>query len=141
MDPVLLIVLTAVCYGLYNFCIKVASGSIHEIAGALLLQVVSALLGGAALLYLRWQGTPMAVSGRGVLYAVAAGVFVGLAEILSFAVFARGVPASVGIPAIIGGGIVVGAALGLLALHETLAPLQALAILLILAGIVLLHVR
>ncbi|HEX2998628.1 MAG TPA: hypothetical protein VHR86_00035, partial [Armatimonadota bacterium] len=70
-----------------------------------------------------------------------AGVFVGLAEILAFTVFAKGVPASTGIPIIIGGTVVAGVLLGLVFLGETLRPVDWLAVLLIVAGTAILGTR
>ncbi len=46
MSWIVLAILTAFFYGVYNFFIKVASGSIHQIVGAVILQVVAALVGG-----------------------------------------------------------------------------------------------
>ncbi len=46
MSWIALAVLTAFFYGVYNFFIKIASGSIHQIVGAVILQVVAALVGG-----------------------------------------------------------------------------------------------
>ena len=103
MHWILLAILTAVFFGAYNIFIKLSSGHINQIVGAVILQAVAALLGGVILLVLKWTDSPMQVSQKGILYAILAGVFVGLAEITSFYVFSKGVPASVGIPVIIGG--------------------------------------
>ena len=130
--------MTAVFYGAYNVFIKVSSGHINQIVGAVILQIVAALLGGIILLIMKMKNSPLEISQKGVLFAVLAGVFVGLAEITSFFVFSKGVSASVGIPIIIGGSILVGAVLGLIFLKETLNPIHILAILLIVGGIVLL---
>ncbi|KAA3636263.1 MAG: hypothetical protein DWQ02_08525, partial [Bacteroidetes bacterium] len=114
MHWLLLAILTAVFFGAYNIFIKLSSGHINQIVGAVILQVVAAVLGGAILLILKWTDSPLPFSQKGILYAILAGVFVGLAEITSFYVFSRGVSASTGIPVIIGGSVVVGAVLGLL---------------------------
>jgi transporter family protein len=136
-----LALVTAFAFGLYNFCIKLASGSINQIAGAVILQVVAAILGGLLLLYIKLTNQPVLLSQKGVFYSCLAGFFVGLSEILTFFVFARGVPASLGTPIIIGGSVLATALLGVLVLREHLAPLQVLAIVLIVAGVALLSVN
>lgn len=138
MDWIGLALLTALFYGLYNLFIKLSSGHIHEIAGAVILQVVAAAVGGAILIWLRAARSPLEVSARGIWFAVLAGIFVGLAEILSFYVFSRGVPASTGIPVIVGGTVAAGVALGAIFLGESLRPADYLAVAMIVAGIVLL---
>lgn len=138
MHWILLAVLTAVCFGAYNIFIKLSSGHINQIVGAVILQVVAAFLGGFILLGLKWSNSSMEVTQKGILFAILAGVAVGLAEILSFYVFSKGIPASLGIPVIIGGTVVVGAVLGVLFLKETLNWTQLLAIALIISGVILL---
>jgi transporter family protein len=131
------LLLAALFLGLYNFFIKLSAGHIHEIAGAVILQVVAFLVGGAALVWLKLTGAPLEVSSRGILFAVLAGVSVGLAEITAFYGFSKGTSASVGIPIMVGGTVLVGVMLGLLVLREQLSPLQGLGVFLLLAGIVL----
>ena len=130
--------MTAIFYGAYNIFIKVSSGHINQIVGAVILQIVAALLGGIILLIMKMTNSPLEISWKGVWFAVLAGVFVGLAEITSFFVFSKGVSASVGIPIIIGGSVLVGAVLGLTFLKETINPIRYLAIALIIAGVVIL---
>ena len=138
MDWIGLALLTALFYGIYNFFIKLSSGHIHEIAGAVILQIVATAVGGAILVWLRVIKSPIEISSRGIWFAVLAGIFVGLAEILSFYVFSRGVPASTGIPVIVGGTVVAGAALGVAFLGESFRPMDYLAVALIVTGIFLL---
>lgn len=134
-------IMTAVFFGAYNVFIKLASGHINQIVGAVILQVVAALLGGLILLILKTTHQPLEISPKGIQMAILAGVFVGLAEIASFYVFSKGVSASVGIPIIIGGSILVGAILGLVFLKESLNLTQVFAIGLIVAGVLLLSVK
>jgi transporter family protein len=129
------LILTAVFFGLYNFFIKVSAGHIHEVLGAVILQMVAFLLGGAVLLFLKWRGTPLEVTSKGVGFAILAGLAVGLAEITSFYAFSKGISASVGIPVIVGGTIIVGVLLGIFFLKESLTLLQSLGVLLVLGGI------
>ena len=49
--------MTASFYGAYNFFIKIASGHINQIVGAVILQIVAALLGGIILLIIKITDT------------------------------------------------------------------------------------
>jgi len=138
MNWILLAILTAFLYGAYNFFIKVSSSHINQIVGAVILQIVAALVGAGILIFLKLTNAPLEISSKGVGYAVVAGVMVGLAEIASFFLFSKGVSASVGIPIIIGGSVIVGAVLGLTFLKESFGLLQLLGLVLIVAGIAIL---
>lgn len=135
------LLLAALCFGLYNFFIKVASGHIHEMLGAALLQAVALTLGAVALLFLKVKGTNLDFNARGIWFAVLAGVCVGLAEILSFYAFSRELPASVGIPVIVGGTMLTGIMLGQFVLKEHLGPLHYLAIAMIVGGVMILALK
>ncbi|GAB2784948.1 transporter family protein [Hymenobacter luteus] len=138
MQWLLLALLTALCLAFYNFFIKLAADHISAAAGAVILQLVAAALGGLWLLWLRLKGQPLEVSGKGAGLAIAAGLGVGLAEILTFVVFSRGVPSSVGTPVIVGGSVLLTAVLGLVVLREALSWPQALGLVSIVVGIALL---
>jgi transporter family protein len=138
MPWLLLALLTALCLALYNFFIKLAAGHISAAAGAVILQLVAAGLGGLWLVWLRLKGQPLELSSTGVGLAMLAGAGVGLAEILTFVVFGRGVPSSVGTPVIVGGSVLLTAVLGLVVLREALSWSQVLGLLSIVVGIGLL---
>lgn len=132
-----LAILTAVAFGLYNVFIKVSSDRIDQVLGAVVLQLVALLLGGAYLAFLRAGGKQFHVTSSGLLAAVAAGAAVGIAEILTFFVFGRGAPASLGSPIIMGGSVLVAAVIGILVLREGLGIWQIAGVVLIVAGIAL----
>ena len=132
-----LALLTALCLALYNFFIKLASNHVSPAVGAVVLQLVAAALGGVWLLKLMLQGHPLVLSGKGLGLAALAGLGVGLAEILTFVVFQRGVNSSVGTPVIVGGSVMLTAVLGLVVLRETLTFSQAGGLLFIVVGIAL----
>lgn len=136
--PILLLFLAALMFGLYNVFIKLSSDHIQPVLGAVVLQFVAALIGSGLLYHLYRTGTTLHVSARGVGLAVAAGAAIGLVEILTFMIFARGVPVAVGNPLIIGGSLIVTTTIGLVALREVLNPVQILAVALIIAGVGLL---
>ena len=133
-----LALLTALCLALYNFFIKLAADHLPAAVGAVVLQLVAAALGAAWLLRLKLLGQPLPLSSKGLGLAMLAGLGVGMAEILTFVVFQRGVPASVGTPVIVGGSVLLTAVLGVALLREALTLPQAGGLLLIVAGIALL---
>ncbi|MET4073191.1 EamA family transporter [Hymenobacter sp. UYCo722] len=133
-----LALLTALCLAFYNFFIKLASGHVAPAVGAVVLQLVAAALGAAWLFRLKLQGQPITLTKAGLGLAVLAGLGVGLAEILTFVVFQRGVPSSVGTPVIVGGSVLLTALLGLGLLRESLSLAQAGGLLCIVVGIALL---
>jgi transporter family protein len=132
-----LALLTALAFALYNVFIKLGAGRIHEVLGAVVLQVAAVVLGGGFALYLHLTGQRLAFSKGGLLFAVLAGLAVGLAEILTFVVFARGAPVSLGTPVILGGSILAAALIGALLLREQLGVAQVLGVVLIVAGVAL----
>lgn len=140
MNWLVIAVLTAIAFGFYNVFIKLSSGRIDQVLGAVVLQIVATVLGGGYALWLRLAGREMPVSWKGFSYAALAGIAVGLAEILTFVVFARGAPASLASPVIMGGSVLVAATAGVLLLRESLHLSQIGGIVLVVAGIALLSV-
>lgn len=129
---------TAVAFAAYNVFIKLASGKIDEVLGAVVLQVVAALLGGGYALYLKVSGRELAASGAGLGLAALAGAAVGLAEILTFVVFTRGAPAALATPIIMGGSVLLAALIGILFLGERVGLVEVAGIVLVAGGIALL---
>jgi transporter family protein len=134
----------ATSYALYNLFIKKASdASIDPILGGVLLQFVAAWIGTCLWLGQRLmatsRGTPttLMITKSGIIWSVAAGVAVGAAEILSFIVSGKGVPATQSIPIIVGGSILVGTLLGAVWLQERLSKTGWMGVVLIAAGIAL----
>lgn len=137
--PYILLTLAAVMFGLYNVFIKLSADHIQAILGAVVLQFVAAFVGLGLLLYMKGaQGLAITATPRGVWLAVAAGVAIGLVEILTFVIYGRGVPVAVGNPLIIGGSLVVTTGVGVFLLREILSPMQIFAILLVAGGVGLL---
>lgn len=134
-----LVSLAAVMFGLYNVLIKLSADHIQAVLGAVVLQLVAALVGLGLLAYLHW-GTPteLSISGRGLLLSALAGVAIGVVEIASFAIYGRGLAVAVGNPLIVGGSLVVTTGVGYFLLREHLDPLQLVAVALIFIGIALL---
>lgn len=131
-----LLAVAALMFGLYNVFIKLSADHINAVLGAVILQFIAAFLGLAVLLYLRFSmQEPLQISNRGVGLAVAAGVAIGLVEMLTFYVYGRGIPVAVGNPLIIGGSLIVTTGLGVALLREDLNLVQSVAIALIVGGV------
>lgn len=137
MNWIFIAILSAFFYGSYNFFIKLSSNHINQIVGAVILQIVAAIIGSVILIYLWLSKAPLSITQKGVGFAVAAGAAVGLAEITTFILFSKGISASVGIPIIIGGSVLVGVVLGLIFAKESLGLIHIIGLVLILAGIVI----
>src|SRR5699024_10793646 len=99
----------------------------------------AAFVGLGLLFYMKHtQAIEITATAKGIWLAVAAGVAIGLVEILTFIIYGRGVAVAVGNPLIIGGSLVVTTGVGAVLLRELLSPLQIIAIILVIAGIGLL---
>lgn len=148
---------------LYNIFIKLGSYSIHPVLGGVILQFVAALLGlillalqhvsqqsssSSSLLVCDYDGTDhdddkdnppqiLEYDKPGIIWSICAGVAVGAAEMLSFFVSSRGVPAVHSIPVIIGGSVFFGTVLGYALLQENLSPRGWFGVVLLVGGICL----
>lgn len=117
----------ATAYALYNLFLKQAAmAGMDPVFGGVFMQV-GASIATLALLARRYAfqssavaATAYPMSRTAILWAIAAGVSVGGAELLSFVVSGLGVPATQSIPVLIGGSVLVGTVLGRLWLGELL---------------------
>jgi len=66
MSWILLALITAVFFGAYNFFIKVSSGHINQIAGAVVLQIVATLVGAGVLFFLKITNSSIEISNKGI---------------------------------------------------------------------------
>lgn len=132
-----LVALAAFMFGLYNVFIKLSSSHIEAVFGAVVLQFVAALVGLSLLLYMKATGTLIYSSGKGLSLAVAAGVAIGVVEILTFIIYGRGLAVAVGNPLIIGGSLLVTTGAGVLFMREQISLTQLIAIGLIASGVAL----
>jgi len=141
MNWVILIIMVLLFYALYNFFISLSSGDIHQVVGALILQITAAIFGGLVLLYLKLTKTELLVSKKGILFAVLAGICIGVAEISYFFVYSKGISATVAIPIVMGGTVLVGSILGFIFLKESITLWHVLASILIIAGISIMYLK
>eukprot|EP00557_Chaetoceros_sp_GSL56_P003059 CAMPEP_0176492538 /NCGR_PEP_ID=MMETSP0200_2-20121128/9060_1 /TAXON_ID=947934 /ORGANISM="Chaetoceros sp., Strain GSL56" /LENGTH=311 /DNA_ID=CAMNT_0017890123 /DNA_START=113 /DNA_END=1048 /DNA_ORIENTATION=+ len=132
----------AISYALYNVSIKKASSDIDPVLGGVLLQVVAAMMGMIIFFGKSYGNTEGHVMNQsGVIWSVAAGISVGMAEILSFIVSGKGVPATQSIPIVVGGSVLFGTLMGQFFLKEVVSYKGWAGILLISSGIVLIGIE
>mmetsp|Transcript_9008 Transcript_9008/g.22731 ORF Transcript_9008/g.22731 Transcript_9008/m.22731 type:complete len:196 (-) Transcript_9008:208-795(-) len=129
----------ALSYALYNICIKKGSASINPVLGGVVLQFVAAIFGSCLLSGIlideQFEGGSLQSDTIGIIWACAAGVAVGTAELLSFGVSGMGVQATQSIPILIGGSVMFGAVLGIFMLGETLEWQGWTGVILLVAGL------
>ena len=138
MNWLLLAIMSALIYGGYNFFLKLSSGHIHQVLGAVILQFSALSVGGALLLILRSTGQQLEFTRLGIIFAVLGGMCVASAEIIALYIFSRGVPATVGVPVIVGGTVAATTLYGMIFLRESLTLWQWLGLALVVIGIVML---
>jgi uncharacterized membrane protein len=98
--------------------------------------VAAAITGIALLVYLKCTGVQLTASKQGIVFACAAGIAVGLAEITQFVLYSRGASVTFGTPIIVGISIVVAGILGVAILRESLQLPHLIGAGLIIAGVV-----
>ena len=152
MTAFTLLALTTLLYAGYNVLIKVSTQYVpHDapstITATICLQVAALAV---SLVFLAAQKTQLHASlllpTRTYLWAVAAGLCIGAAEITYFYLFAglgssKPMQASVAIPVIVSGAIVIALLVGWLVLRETVAWPQLTGVGLIASGIFMLFVK
>lgn len=139
MSALVYALIAALFFGLYNVLLKAGSSKLDAALGAFILQGVAALTGLAVLAGKYVGKQPLAPSQSwGIWLAIGAGISVGLAELLGFVAYRKGLPAAVGTPIMTGGGVALAVVLALLFLNESLNLKQAAGIALVVVGIVLL---
>lgn len=141
MNWLIFVIIALFSYGFYNFFIKISSGNIHQVVGAVILQATAALFGILILVYLKLANKELLISQKGILFAVLAGICIGIAEISYFVVFSKGIDASVAIPIVMGGTVLIGSVLGIIFLKEALSLWHVLASVLIIAGIAVMYFK
>jgi len=136
MKGILLALFAGLLFAGYQFSIKLSADHIQELFGAVILQAVALILGIGAFFLFREVETSMEFTNQGIQFAVLAGIFVGLAEIVSFYVFSTNISPSVGITLIVGVNILTGILLDYFWLKSDLSSIQIVGIFLVLIGVV-----
>lgn len=149
MQTLVLLFLVTACYAAYNLLVKVSSG--HSIGNAspvtatISLQISALSVSLVYLFFLARQPISLVLPARAYLWAIAAGICIGLAEVMYFYLF-RGVggekpiAASTAVPIVVGGTIAIVIAVSSFVFREILNPGQWIGIGLTFAGMFVLAV-
>lgn len=137
MKGILLAMFAGILFACYQFSIKLSATHIQEMVGAVVLQAVALVVGLFLFMIVKDSETAIVYTKEGIRFAVIAGIFVSLAEIVSFYAFAQTISPSVGITLIVGINILVGLCLDYFWFKSDLSSYQILGILLILIGVIM----
>ena len=117
----LVILFAAIFYGLFNYCMKVASGKISDELGSFLLEGIAAVLIFGYMIILRINGWQPKYTREGIFFSLLSGVFVAVSTILYFVVFRSGGRLSAAGPMILLGGTIVMVLIGVVILKEPMS--------------------
>ncbi len=146
MYTLILLLLITACYAAYNLLIKVSGDHVGEaspILATIGLQLAALTVSLLYLAVLIRQEVTVIVATPALFYGVAAGCFIGTAEVMYFYLF-RGVAnepaiaASVAIPVVVGGTIILSVLVASVVFGEVPGVLQWVGIILTVAGLLLL---
>ena len=147
LTTVILLALITLCYAAYNLLVKVSGNGADAMTSPILatisLQFAALSVSLCYLLYLWRTNIPMSLPIKVYPWAIAAGVSIGIAEIMYFYLFresttGKSIPASVAIPLIVGGTILIVASLSYLLFNERLSWVQWSGVGIAVGGLVLL---
>ena len=152
MTGLTLLAITTLLYAGYNVLIKVSTQYVpHDahttITATICLQIAALAVSLVFLATYKFQvGASLVLPAKAYIWAAAAGLCIGAAEITYFYLFAgigssKPMQASVAIPVIVSGAIVISLFVGWLLLRETIAWPQILGAVLIATGIIMLFLR
>lgn len=130
-----LALLTALLYGAHNAFSRAATKGISNELGAIVVQATAAL---CVLGYALARSKPMTADGRGIGWAVVAGVVVAVGTVLYFSLLRRGAGLSAMGPVVLAGTTVVTAAAGFVFFGERASASRIVGVGLAIAAIVLL---
>ena len=151
MTSLLLILSVTLLYACYNLLVKVSTNSVppestSTVLATICLQVAALAASISFLAFLVARGGhSLALSGRAYMWAAAAGLCIGVAEICYFYVFRGGdgrdpVTANVAIPVVVSGTIVITLVASYFLLREPLTAVQLTGTVLVVLGIGLIAV-
>lgn len=151
MPALMLLLLITVAYAGYNLLVKVASDNVPQAATTTVLATISLQIAALvtssafALVLLARGGHVLQLSSPAYLWAGAAGLCIGVAEIAYFYLFgglgaSEPMAANVAIPAIVSGTVVITALVSYFLFREPMNAAQLLGAVLVTGGIVLMFV-
>lgn len=137
MKGIILAILAGTLFACYQLAVKLSANHIQELLGAVILQTVAVVVGVFIFLTFREGNGDLVYTSTGLKFAIIAGVFVSLAEIIAFYAFAQDISPSIGITLIVGVNILVGLGLDYFWFKSDLSLSQLLGIVLVFVGVIL----
>ncbi len=128
-------VITAFFYGLFDFFVKKTSGKVEDGLAAFIINTISALVLLVYILFAKYKGFKLFATQQGLMFAVIAGIFIGIASMTFIKVFSSGSSLSVGVTIVRVGMIIIGITLGVLVLQEKLDIRQIVGAIMALIGL------
>lgn len=139
MDWKILVFITAFFLGMTDFFIKLgANTKTNPVLSGLVFSIVATIITATYFVYMKYCTSATVYSTKtGIVFATLAGLFVAVAQILFFIVYAKA-PASIVIPAVKVGALLFVALLGIIILKDDASMIKILGFLVSIAGIYLL---
>jgi len=137
MSPYIIIILAAIAFGLWTVFHQIASTSINQVLGAVIVSATAVVIGLVTLLVQQVKFSELTVSTKGVTFLVLAGVMAFALDILALKAYAKGIPITVGAPILIGGSIVVASVIGVL-MGESVSVVKITGLILVVGGAIIL---
>lgn len=137
MKGILFAIMAGCLFAGYQIFIKLSAQTINGFLGAMVLQGIAFLIGILFFLTFQPARSVLNLSIPGAYFVILAGIFVGLAEIISFYAFATNISPSMGITIIVGVNILMGILVDYFFFKSDLDLVQWIGILLIFIGVLL----
>lgn len=131
-------IFTILSYAGLDFFIKRMSGKVNDFLGIIILSAFSILPALTILLLFNFPVKKLALTPNGLLYAILAGICLGIGTLSFLKLFDSGINLSLASPMVRIGILIATTSLGLLVLKETVAPREWLGLLFAFIGLLLL---
>jgi len=123
---VIVALMVAVLFGLYHIFTKLSAGRLPDAVGGFWLEGIALIGMGLYLLFIRQPLWGQGITKRGVVFAVLAGVCVGLGTVLNFTVYRLQGPLSAAGPIILFGALAIMVFAGVILLGESITVSRAI---------------
>lgn len=138
MDWRILVLLTGIFMGIGDFFIKLGGDTkSNPVLLGLIFSIIACIPPTIYFLYIKGNRGGIALTKEGLIYAIVAGVCLGIVHVLFFTVYAKA-PVTIVVPAVKVGGLVFVSLLGIIILKDSITLIKALGFIMSIGGIYLL---
>ena len=151
MKTILLLTIITICYASYNLLVKISTNQIESlntppIIATIFLQATALSISVIYFIILARQSISMTLPTKSYVWAIGAGLCIGIAEVLYFYLFRgiageKAISANSAIPLIVGGTIIIVVIVSKFLLSETLNTGQWIGVLLAMVGMIILAIN